>query len=58
MNTCNSKWNTSQKPGNRWHLQVVLMQRDAEIHHMHSQAQPKTTESTSPIGMSVVYDVQ
>ena len=41
-------------------LQEVLMQRDAEIHLMHSQAQPKTTESTdtSPIGMSVVYGVQ
>ena len=39
-------------------LQEVLMQRDVEIHHLHSQAQPKTTETTSPIGMSVVYDVQ
>ena len=33
-------------------LQEVLMQREAEIQLMHSQAQPKTTESTSPIGMS------
>ena len=39
-------------------LQEVLMQREAEIQLMHSQAQPKTTECTSPIGMSVVYDVQ
>ena len=39
-------------------LQEVLMQRDAEIQLMHSQAQPETTESSSPIGMSVVYDVQ
>ena len=33
-------------------LQEVLMQREAEIHHLHRQAQPKTTETTSPIGMS------
>ena len=41
-------------------LQEVLMQRDAEIQDMHSQAQPKTTETTytSPIGMPVVCDVQ
>ena len=36
------------------HIREVRKQVD----QLHSQAQPKTTETTSPIGMSVVYDVQ
>ena len=38
-------------------LQKMLVQREAEIYRMHSQPQPKTTESSS-FGTSVVHDMQ